>query len=135
MPLTIGVASGVMLLFQALRFSESIPTKYLSSFEFAFVSFLLPIYLAVIHSFIVRENRFAGEGAIYALIMIASILLACWIDYDTWSSAEKKFLDAESRDVVEIGLFLQFILALIVGGCAILFSGLNKKFPNATGSR
>ena len=116
--LTIGVVLCIMQGFRFLRYAEAISFNQLSLFEFLFISILIPIYLSMIRSFIKREVNFPGETGVYGITVIICIAMSSWIDYDTWSNTQKKLLDAESRDVVEIGLLVQFLLALIVGGFA-----------------
>ena len=67
--------------------------------------------------------------------MIFCIMLVSWIDYETWAKTEKPLLDAESRDVVEIGLLFQFALAIIVCGFGLLFEWLHKDSDITVSSR
>ena len=85
--------------------------------EFVFTAILLPIYLATVYFALNRKFKFVGHFTAYVLLTMVCIIISSRFDFINWWDTEGKIIDvndAEARDVIEIGLTLQFIISMIL---------------------
>ncbi len=115
--LSLGVTILVQFLFREYRLEHLNRLNYVGKVEFVFTVVVLPIYLASIYFVLNRKCNFVGHFPSYTILSIVSIIISSQIDFINWWDTEGKIIsanDAETRDVIEVGLILQFIIAIIV---------------------
>ena len=114
--LSVGVTILVQVLFRQYRFSHLTNLNHVGMMEFVFSAILLPIYLATVYFTLKRKFKFVGHFTTYVLLTIVCIIISSRIDFLNWWDTEGKIIDindAEARDVIELGLTLQFTISLI----------------------
>ena len=125
--LTFGTTICIQLLFRYFRIINLADAIHLGIIEFLFTAIILPYYIATICIYISKTFQIAGRNIIYGIIIFACLFISSRLDFINWWDTGGKFVDAESRDVVEIGLTLQFITGLIVSTSALFyFVGRNR---------
>ena len=115
--LSLGVTILVQIFFREYRFSHLSNLNHVGKIEFVFTAILLPVYLATVYFFLNRKFKLVGHFTAYALLTIVCIIISSRIDFINWWDTEGKIIDvndAEARDVIQLGLTLQFIIALII---------------------
>ena len=128
--LSFGVTILVQLLFREYRFTHISKLNHVGKIEFVFTAILLPIYLATLYFMVNRKFKFAGHFIPYLLLTIICIVISSRMDFINWWDTEGKAIDvndAETRDVIELGITLQFIIAVIIDIlCLFVGRSLNK---------
>ncbi|MES1216873.1 MAG: hypothetical protein ABUT20_15260 [Bacteroidota bacterium] len=116
--LSLGMVIIAQLLFREYRFNHLPNLGQIGKIEFIFTSFLLPIYLSIVfwlfNSWFVSSINFR----VYLFFVIICILISSYLDFTNWWDTEGKVIsihDAESRDITEIALSFQFLIAIVVG--------------------
>jgi len=126
--LTVGTTICIQFLFRFFRVAYSEDKYYLGIVESFFSAFLLPSYLLTIFYFANKKFELPRLKIIYAFLTFACILISVRLDFTNWWDTIGKNIDAESRDIVKIGLTLQFLFALFVSEIGLLIIG--KSFQN-----
>ena len=117
--LTIGVTICVELIFRHFRLVHLADTFLLGIIEFLFAAILLPYYVATICIYFQRTFQIVGQPVLYGIILLLCLIVASGLDFINWQDTSAKLVDPESRDVIEIGLILQFVIGLLF--CAQAF--------------
>lgn len=129
--LSLGFTIFIQFLFREYRIRHLSNLNYIGKFEFLFTAIVLPIYLSAIYLVLNRKFKFAGYFNAFLSLTIICIIISSRIDFINWWDTEGKIIgvnDAEARDVIEIGLVLQFIIAIIVNLISfILGRSLDRK--------
>jgi hypothetical protein len=133
---TLGMTMLVQFLFREYRFMHLSKLNYIGNVEFVFTAILLPIYLATVYFALNRKFKFVGHFPTYILLTIICIVISARIDFINWWDTEGKIIDvkdAETRDVIELGLAFQFIIAVIIDIlCLFVSRSLNKTIEMKT---
>lgn len=118
--LTVGPTICTQLFFRFFRVAYSEDTFYLGIVELLFSAFLLPLYLLTMYYFTNKKLKIPGLNKGYAFLIFACILISARLDFMNWWGTGGKSLKAETRDVVEIGLVIQFLFGLLVSEIGLL---------------
>ena len=121
--LTIGMTICVQLFFRFFRIAYSEDTYYLGIVESLFSAFFLPTYLLTIFYYANKKFELPRVKKVYAFLFFACILISIRIDFANWWDTSGKNVDAETRDIVKIGLALQFLFGLLVSEIGLLIIG------------
>ena len=126
--LTLGITILIQILFREYRFMHLAKLNHIGKVEFVFTAIFLPIYLSTVYFALNKKIKFVGHFPSYVLLTIICIFISSRIDFINWWDTEGKIIDvndAEARDVIELGLSLQFILAVTID---ILCLFVNRSF-------
>ena len=111
-----GITIVGQLLFREYRLSHLVDLNGIGTVEFVFSVVFLPICLATIHSLLNKRFQVNDTFMISLFLAIIVILFSSRLDFYNWWDTEGKaisMVDAEVRDLIYIGLTLQFLLATI----------------------
>lgn len=102
--------------------------------EFLFAVIILPAYLSIVYFFLNKRFKNIGFYKVYLILSMICIGLFCRFDFINWWDTEGKIIsikDAETRDVIEIGLLFQFIIAISINTISLfaIRSKSTKDFP------
>jgi len=115
--LSLGVTVLVQFFFRQYRFSHLSNLNHVGKMEFVFTAIFLPIYLKGVYLVLNRKFKFIGHFTAYFLLTVVCIILSSRIDFINWWDTTGKIIninDAEARDVIELGLILQFTISIIL---------------------
>jgi hypothetical protein len=128
--LTVGITILVQVFFREYRFMHLSKLNHVGKIEFVFTVILLPVYLATVYFALNRKFKFVVHFPSYILLTIICIMISSRIDFINWWDTEGKIIDvkdAEARDVIELGLALQVIVAVIIDIiCVFVSRSLSK---------
>jgi diacylglycerol kinase len=96
-------------------------------FEFLFISLAVPIGLNYLHRYFQHKFKLQGHAAVHIMLIFSCIILLSLLDYQIWWNEGGRNLDSESKDVVRLSVFLQSLIAMVIGGILIY-----KDFPRTT---
>ena len=115
--LSLGLTVLVAFLFREYRFNHLSIVKGVGKVEFLFAIVFLPIYLSVLYPFLNKQFKIIGSFKVYIFLAITCLFIFYQLDFKNWWDTEGQVIslkDAETRDVIEIGLFFQFIISVLI---------------------
>jgi hypothetical protein len=124
---TLGITIVVQLLFRTYRFQHLSELHQVGKIEFVFTTILLPIYLGVVYFFLGQKSKMLIDYSSYVVLVIVCIITSSYVDFSNWWETEGKIISVhnpEGRDVIELALVLQFLIAIVMGFLSLYTSRL-----------